>query len=146
MNEVPDNIEDVFSDLGLHLLPQSEKDFKTTCSCPDWSNPSKHIAGVYYLVASQLDDDPFLLFQLRGLSKDVLKAELSQSPLGKILSQELTTQEVSIQPSISFYTGGIPPPRPPAGFNLLFCPEISGRVESCRELQWRGNLSPDRGN
>ncbi|WP_027249370.1 SWIM zinc finger family protein [Planktothrix agardhii] len=104
MNEVPDNIEDVFSDLGLHLLPQSEKDFKTTCSCPDWSNPCKHIAGVYYLVASQLDDDPFLLFQLRGLSKDVLKAELSQSPLGKILSQELTTKEVSIQPSISFYT------------------------------------------
>ncbi|VXD16629.1 SWIM zinc finger family protein [Planktothrix paucivesiculata] len=104
MNEVPNNIEDVFSDLGLHLLPQSEKDFKTTCSCPDWSNPCKHIAGVYYLVASQLDDDPFLLFQLRGLSKDVLKAELSQSPLGQILSQELTTQEVSVQPSTSFYT------------------------------------------
>lgn len=104
MNEVPNNIEDVFSDLGLHLLPQSEKDFKTTCSCPDWSNPCKHIAGVYYLVASQLDDDPFLLFQLRGLSKDILKAELSQSPLGQILSQELTTQEVSVQPSTSFYT------------------------------------------
>lgn len=104
MNEVPDNIEEVFSELGLHLLPQSEKDFKTSCSCPDWSNPCKHIAGVYYLVASQLDDDPFLLFELRGLSKDVLKAELSQSPLGQILSQELTTQEVSVQPSISFYT------------------------------------------
>ncbi|MFM6209856.1 SWIM zinc finger family protein, partial [Planktothrix sp.] len=104
MNEVPDNIEEVFSELGLHLLPQSQKDFKTSCSCPDWSNPCKHIAGVYYLVASQLDDDPFLLFELRGLSKDVLKAELSQSPLGQILSQELTTQEVSIQPSISFYT------------------------------------------
>lgn len=104
MNEVPDNIEAAFSDLGLHLLPHSQKDFKTTCSCPDWANPCKHIAGVYYLVASQLDHNPFLLFELRGLSKQALQAELVKSPLGKVLSEELTAQEVGLESSISYYT------------------------------------------
>lgn len=104
MNEVPDNIEDAFTDLGLHLLPHSKKDFKTNCSCPDWENPCKHIAGVYYLVASQLDSDPFLLFELRGLSKEALQAELVKSTLGKILSEELTAKEHPLESSSSFYT------------------------------------------
>lgn len=104
MNEVPDNIEEVFSDLGLHLLPHSQKDFKTNCSCPDWENPCKHIAGVYYLVASQLDNDPFLLFELRGLSKEALQAELSKSPLGKVLSEELTAKEITLETANSYYT------------------------------------------
>ena len=32
--------------------------------------------GVYYLVASQLDNNPFLLFELRGLSKEELQNKL----------------------------------------------------------------------
>lgn len=104
MNEVPDNIESAFADLGLHLLPHRQKDFKTNCSCPDWANPCKHIAGVYYLVASQLDQNPFLLFELRGLSKDELQAELAKSPLGKALSSELTPREISLISVTSYYT------------------------------------------
>lgn len=104
INEVPDNIETAFVDLGLHLLPHSQKDFKTQCSCPDWANPCKHIAGVYYLVASQLDNNPFLLFELRGLSKDELQAELAKSPLGKALSSELTTKEIPLSTTESYYT------------------------------------------
>lgn len=104
LNEVPENIEDTFSDLGLHLLPHSRKDFKTQCSCPDSANPCKHIAGVYYLVASQLDHNPFLLFELRGLSKAQLQVKLAESPLGKALSEELNAKEISLEPSTSFYT------------------------------------------
>lgn len=104
MNEVPDNIESAFADLGLHLLPHSRKDFTTSCSCPDWSNPCKHIAGVYYLVASQLDRDPFILFELRGLSREELQAELAKSPLGQALSAELTAKEVPLVAATSYYT------------------------------------------
>lgn len=104
INEVPDNIESVFDKLGLHLLPHSQKDFKTQCSCPDWSNPCKHIAGVYYLVASQLDHNPFLLFELRGLSKDELQAELAKSPLGKALSSELKNKEIPLTATDSYHT------------------------------------------
>jgi uncharacterized Zn finger protein len=105
MNEMPDTIEDAFSELDLHLLPHSERDFETSCSCPDWANPCKHIAGVYYLLASALDRDPFVMFELRGLSRDDLHAELVKTPLGKILASALTTNDVPpIEPVESYYT------------------------------------------
>jgi uncharacterized Zn finger protein len=105
MNEMPDTIEDAFASLDLHLLPYSEKDFKTTCSCPDSSNPCKHIAGVYYLLASDLDRDPFVMFELRGLSRSDLYAELVQSPLGQILAAALTAEEIiSVKPVESYFT------------------------------------------
>jgi uncharacterized Zn finger protein len=105
MNEMPDTIEEAFSGLGLHLLPHSESDFVTDCSCPDWANPCKHIAGVYYLLASALDRDPFLMFELRGLSRDALHAELARSPLGQILASALKSEEVpAIEPVTSYYT------------------------------------------
>ncbi len=104
MNEMPDTIEDAFSALDLHLLPHSQKDFVTSCSCPDYENPCKHIAGVYYLLASDLDRDPFLMFELRGLSRDDLRAELAQSPLGQILASALVTKDVPVQPVESYYT------------------------------------------
>ncbi len=105
LNEMPDTIEDAFSELGLHLLPHSESDFVTDCSCPDWSNPCKHIAGVYYLLASALDHDPFVMFELRGLSRDALRAELAQSHLGQILASALVADELpSVEPVASYYT------------------------------------------
>jgi uncharacterized Zn finger protein len=93
LNEIPGDIEASFKTLGLHLLPASAKDFRTRCSCPDYSNPCKHIAGVYYLIAAELDRDPFLLFELRGLPRQELKAELAKSPLGQALSAELSAQQ-----------------------------------------------------
>ena len=111
LNEMPDTIEDAFSKLGLHLLPHSERDFVTSCSCPDWANPCKHVAGVYYLLASALDNDPFLMFELRGLSRDDLHAELTRSPLGKILASALDSEEEPlVEPVQSFYT---PPVKEP---------------------------------
>ncbi|WP_035987609.1 SWIM zinc finger family protein [Leptolyngbya sp. KIOST-1] len=104
LNEMPDTIEDSFQTLGLTLLPASGKDFKTQCSCPDYSNPCKHIAGVYYLIAAELDRDPFLLFELRGLSRAALKAELAKSPLGQALSTELSAQQRSPEPLEQYYT------------------------------------------
>jgi uncharacterized Zn finger protein len=68
--EMPQNIEDLFSDCGISLFPKKGADLKTDCSCPDWSNPCKHIAAVYYLLAEQFDRDPFLIFKLRGKSKE----------------------------------------------------------------------------
>lgn len=103
LNEIPDNIEDTFKQLNLNLLPGSRKDFKTTCSCPDYSNPCKHIAGVYYLVAAELDQDPFLLFELRGLSRHNLLKELAKSPLGQALSAELQLEKQPPQPVETYY-------------------------------------------
>jgi uncharacterized Zn finger protein len=104
LGEVPDNIETTFAELNLHLLPHNRQDFKTECTCPDYSNPCKHIAGVYYLVAAQLDQDPFLLFELRGISRSQLQQELAKSPLGKALSVALGEGELPIVSTESYYT------------------------------------------
>jgi uncharacterized Zn finger protein len=104
MNEVPDTVETAFEELGEHLLPRQAKEFTTTCSCPDYVNPCKHIAGVCHLLAGQLDDDPFLLFELRGLSRERLHGELEQTPLGQLLAAELAPREAPLLIEQSYYT------------------------------------------
>ncbi|PSB26797.1 SWIM zinc finger family protein [Stenomitos frigidus] len=104
LNEIPDNIEDSFKTLGLNFLPGGKKDFSTTCSCPDWGNPCKHVAGVYYLVAAALDRDPFLLFELRGLSREDLHKELAKSPLGQALAAELQLAQRPPHVTASYHT------------------------------------------
>jgi len=56
---------------GIGLLP-GVGDLKTRCSCPDLADPCKHAAAVCYAVAAALDDDPFVLFELRGTTKAAL--------------------------------------------------------------------------
>ncbi|MGO8821528.1 MAG: SWIM zinc finger family protein [Desulfomonilaceae bacterium] len=70
--EMPENIEDVFKEVKISLFPDKLKDIETDCSCPDWSNPCKHIAAVYYLLGEEFDRDPFLIFKLRGMDRDEL--------------------------------------------------------------------------
>lgn len=67
--EMPQEIEDVFKSADLALFPVKSRDLVTDCSCPDWSNPCKHIAAVYYLIGEEFDRDPFLLFKLRGMER-----------------------------------------------------------------------------
>ena len=68
--EMPQNIEEAFAAAKVNLFPTAHSDLKTDCSCPDRSNPCKHIAAVYYLLGEQFDGDPFLIFRLRGKPKD----------------------------------------------------------------------------
>jgi len=89
MNEMPDDIEGAFKGSGVSLLPRSRADLNTACTCPDWANPCKHVAGTYYKVAALLDQDPFLLFELRGITREELRKELSRTSLGKALATEM---------------------------------------------------------
>jgi len=80
--EMPQDIETAFAEAGVSLFPAELKEMETTCSCPDWSNPCKHIAAVYLLIGEEFDRDPFLLFTLRGLARDDLLAMLRGAPGG----------------------------------------------------------------
>jgi len=101
LNEIPDNLEE---QLGMNLLPRVQSDLQTVCSCPDWGGLCKHIAGVCYQAAAELDQDPLLLFELRGLSRQQLFSELAKSPLGQALSDEATSEPVAPTPVESYYT------------------------------------------
>ncbi len=76
--EMPQNIEDVFTANGVSLFPFSLSDIRSKCSCPDKANPCKHIGAVYYQLGDRFSEDPFVLFQLRGSSKDRIIAALRQ--------------------------------------------------------------------
>ncbi|MGC1122772.1 MAG: SWIM zinc finger family protein [Candidatus Methanofastidiosia archaeon] len=94
---MPQTIEQPFEEVGMSLFPESTKELNTHCSCPDWANPCKHIAAVYYLLAEQFDEDPFLLFVLRGRTKEqiieVLREKRTRAfPGGEPAEIEITTE------------------------------------------------------
>ncbi|MDI7275555.1 MAG: SWIM zinc finger family protein, partial [Anaerolineae bacterium] len=76
--EMPENIEEALAQSKVGLFPASSRDIITTCSCPDWANPCKHVAAVYYVLGQEFDRDPFLLFLLRGRSRDELVTALRE--------------------------------------------------------------------
>ena len=77
---MPANIEDTFRAVGLSMFPDQRDDLETDCSCPDWSNPCKHIAAVYLLLGEEFDRDPFLIFRMRGMDReDLLGPEFRRS-------------------------------------------------------------------
>ncbi len=76
--EMPTDIERAFEKAGLSLFPTRIRQLATACSCPDASNPCKHIAAVYYLLGEEFDRDPFLIFRLRGMSREELLLVLEE--------------------------------------------------------------------
>ena len=93
LNEIPSDIDNAFSNKNHKLLPRSFPDIKTSCSCPDYENPCKHIAGVYYRIAELLDSSPMLLFPMHGLSIENLQTELKKSDLGKVFAKQLSSEQ-----------------------------------------------------
>lgn len=70
--EMPQNIEEAFEAAGVHLFPTSPLEIHMSCTCPDWAVPCKHIAATHYVLGEMFNYDPFLLFLLRGRSREEL--------------------------------------------------------------------------
>ena len=69
-NEMPENIE---KHIDTPLVPSQ---FNSKCSCPDFANPCKHIAAVFYTIADEIDYDPMLLFKIAGMGKEEILNKL----------------------------------------------------------------------
>ena len=52
---------------GIPVFPGSWRELEMQCSCPDEAVPCKHLAAAIYLLSREIDADPFLVFQLRGV-------------------------------------------------------------------------------
>jgi uncharacterized Zn finger protein len=70
--QLPDDAEVIVARAGQRLFPSEEDDLRFTCSCADWASPCRHAAAVCYLVGEAFDRDPFLLFRLRGIERELL--------------------------------------------------------------------------
>ncbi|NVJ17650.1 SWIM zinc finger family protein [Myxococcus sp. AM010] len=73
---MPQAIDDVFLAAGGSLFPRNRKELMTACSCPDWGDPCKHVAATHYVLGEAFDRDPFLLFELRGRTKEQVLSAL----------------------------------------------------------------------
>jgi uncharacterized Zn finger protein len=76
--EMPQEIERAFTAAGVSLFPARRGDLETGCSCPDYANPCKHVAATHYILAEQFDEDPFLLFRLRGRTQEKVMQALRE--------------------------------------------------------------------
>ena len=76
--ELPLEVQEVFEAQGASLLPEPHARLVTECTCPDWENPCKHVAAVCYLLAEELDRDPFSLLAWRGRGRDEVLGELRE--------------------------------------------------------------------
>ena len=70
--KLPPELYDALVKKKVHLFPNKWGDLTAECSCPDWAVPCKHIAAVVYLIANEIDKNPFLVFALHGF--DIFQA------------------------------------------------------------------------
>ncbi|MCW2241270.1 SWIM zinc finger family protein [Azospirillum canadense] len=133
--EMPDTLEDTFRAAGAPLFPQKLGDLKTDCSCPDWSNPCKHVAAVYYLLAESFDRDPFLLLQLRGRGRAAFLA-MHGTVAGDAEAPAATVEKPSL------------PPQPLSTDRRAFwqgqplAPDLFGALDTTRSVPLAVTLGP----
>ncbi|MEO3704328.1 SWIM zinc finger family protein [Trichormus azollae] len=103
--EMPQNIEEVFTYNGLSLFPFTLGDVHGKCSCPDKAVPCKHIGAVYYQLGDRFSEDPFVLFQLRGRTKEQIISDLrdlrSTKNINSVSERFIEEENYTHQSSIS---------------------------------------------
>lgn len=105
--EMPEQIEEVFASVGTSLFPAGKGDMRTKCSCPDSANPCKHIAAVHYLLGERFDEDPFLMFLLRGRSQEQIVAALRERRAGPEGDASVEA-EAAIEPDLATFWNAPP--------------------------------------
>ena len=73
--ELNPQIMDMCRTLEMQIFPKTWKDLDMDCSCPDWAVPCKHLAAVIYMMSLQIDNNPFIIFELHGVD---FKKELAK--------------------------------------------------------------------
>lgn len=79
---------------GLKIFPKQWSDIEMNCNCPDWAVPCKHLAAVIYKISAEIDNNPFLAFELHKVD---LISELTNRGL------YLDTSNAVVEPLSSFY-------------------------------------------
>lgn len=155
--QMPGRIDEVFVALGASLFPTSRADLVTSCSCPDWGDPCKHVAATHYLLGEAFDADPFLLFELRGRTRASVLAGLrtarggaaaerglAQSPAAAEKEEALDVARVRLGPLAAADYDRARAPLP--SLELSFEPPgVHGAL--LRQLgvpgAWRGEVTPE---
>jgi uncharacterized Zn finger protein len=99
---------------GEGLFP-SPREIRLSCSCPDWATMCKHVAATLYGVGARLDDEPELLFTLRGVDPtEMVEAAIDQptSAGRRRKGRVLETDELSSVFGVDIDMDGVSPDAP----------------------------------
>jgi uncharacterized Zn finger protein len=79
--ELPHRLVEQAEEAGVELLPYGGE-LGTDCTCDAWVDPCPHALAVLYQLTWLMEDDPFVLLQLRGLPRERLLARLHARTIG----------------------------------------------------------------
>lgn len=121
--ELPTRIHETLSRQRIDLFPGSWRDMDAKCSCPDYAMPCKHIAAVIYLIANEIDKNPFLVFELHDL--DLLQ---------RLQKEGFTDENPAVDdiPSVRTRWEQLLPEPPERSETTFPAPDLS-RVPACRD-------------
>ncbi len=88
--ELNPQIMELAQRIGLRIFPASWKDLEMHCSCPDWAVPCKHLAAVIYMMSREIDNNPFLVFDLHGVD---FQRELERRGITLDTCSDMSVQE-----------------------------------------------------
>ena len=79
-DDLPMEVEEMFREEGLDLFPGGRLaprtyDVTTSCSCPDYANPCKHVTAVLLLLGEEVARRPLALLEMRGITAEELVDE-----------------------------------------------------------------------
>ncbi len=73
--DLPHTLVEHAEEAGVELLPYGGE-LGSSCTCDHWADPCVHALAALQQLAWLVEDDPFVLLQLRGLPRDDLLARL----------------------------------------------------------------------
>lgn len=75
--DFPPALEEVLGELGISLLPKTSQELQESCDCcTDQTGPCRPLLATFLALGEMLNDDPWLLFRLRGLDRNQLLQDL----------------------------------------------------------------------
>jgi len=103
--ELPAAFNEACLKAGISIFPRSWKEIKGGCSCPDYAIPCKHMAAVFYLIANEIDKNPFLVFELHDF--DLVKAlkktgYVAEKSTERVIPQIIDLQQPAIESEAPF--------------------------------------------
>ncbi|MFE5185911.1 SWF or SNF family helicase [Streptomyces sp. NPDC056628] len=112
--EMPPLLVEDASVTGIDLLP-GMGDLEPECACDAWDH-CEHTAALCYQVARLLDEDPFVLFLMRGRGQRALLADLQArgdtASTGEVRDSSASRARPGVDAAEAYATGDILPPLP----------------------------------
>ena len=93
---MPEKLVEELAEGGIDIMPTVEE-IGGDCSCRDYELPCAHLCGVHHVVGDAVDGEPFLLFTLRGRTREQIMASLRGGWGDKV---NMNTKETLVEPSL----------------------------------------------